>query len=63
MAGEPISLRLERLLKKQELFPKGAVLLAACSGGADSLAMTSVLQQVGQEEAWQYFCLVMYSII
>ena len=55
MAGEPISLRLERLLKKQKLFPKGAVLLAACSGGADSLAMTSVLQQVGQEEGWQVF--------
>ncbi|MHC1717422.1 MAG: tRNA lysidine(34) synthetase TilS [Acidaminococcaceae bacterium] len=55
MAGEPISLRLERLLKKQELFPKGAALLAACSGGADSLAMTSVLQQVAQEEGWQVF--------
>ena len=55
MVGEPISLRLERLLKKQELFPKGAVLVAACSGGADSLAMTSILQQVGQEEGWQVF--------
>ena len=55
MAREPISRKLERLLKKQELFPQGAVLLAACSGGADSLAMTSVLQQAGQEEGWQVF--------
>ena len=63
MAGEPISLRLERLLKKQELFPKGAVLLAACSGGADSLAMTSVLQQVGQEKGWQiYVCHVQHHL-
>ncbi|MGE4589654.1 MAG: tRNA lysidine(34) synthetase TilS [Acidaminococcaceae bacterium] len=55
MAGEPISLGMERLLKKQKLFQRGAVLLAACSGGADSLAMTSALQQVGQDEGWQIF--------
>lgn len=55
MSGEPISLKLAQLLKKQKLFPTGAVLLAACSGGADSLAMTSLLQQVGQEEGWQIF--------
>lgn len=63
MAGESISLRLERLLKKQKLFPKGAVLLAACSGGADSLAMTSLLQQVGQEEGWHiYVCHVQHHL-
>ena len=55
MSGEPISLKLAQLLKKQKLFPTGAVLLAASSGGADSLAMTSLLQQVGQEEGWQIF--------
>ncbi|MGL5206866.1 MAG: tRNA lysidine(34) synthetase TilS [Acidaminococcaceae bacterium] len=55
MAEESTGLKLEWVLKKQELFPKGAVLLAACSGGADSLAMTSVLQQVGKEEGWQIF--------
>ena len=55
MAKETISHKLERLLKNQNLFPHGAVLIAACSGGADSLAMTSLLQQVGREKDWQVF--------
>lgn len=55
MAKKLISRKLQRLLKKQVLFPQEAVLVAACSGGADSLAMTSLLQSVGCENNWQIF--------
>lgn len=45
--------KLQHLLHKQKFLPSGAVLVVACSGGADSMALLAVLDAKKQEKKWQ----------
>lgn len=55
MSANDVGRRLMSMLIKQELFPAGSILLAACSGGADSLAMTDLLREASRVEGWRVF--------
>ena len=50
--------QLDQALHRRELLPRGAKLLVACSGGADSVALLRLLHAVNQSGFWGWTLLV-----
>ncbi|HIU63803.1 MAG TPA: tRNA lysidine(34) synthetase TilS [Candidatus Avacidaminococcus intestinavium] len=58
-----LTAQLEKLILKQSLLPEGSKIVVACSGGADSMALTMLLTSAQAVKKWQlYVCHIQHHI-